>query len=329
MKYVIIRHAYIVKAVKGESAMTLEEIRWIEELYRTGAVSKAAENLFISQPAMSQCLSRVEAQLGFRLFKRSNKGVVPTEKGELFYKMAKEVSASYERFRIETDKLDHRELTDITIGMPIYLASKVSTQLILRLRKAFPNVHFHVMEARDDILRKAFEKGEVQVIVVGRTVDMPDVTRLYVTSTPMVINLRNGSSLAQYAFFENGLLCLDPVYLEDEPISTTYPGQCSRYLSDRVFAQAGIKPNIINETHNVNSLLSNAVAGMTSSITGLSGEAAQNCPEGILFRIPQKYDNIRYEVEVLNFTNLDSLLPPGMTAIIRQVVLDSNVYTTV
>lgn len=308
--------------------MTLEEIHWIEELYRTRAVSKAAENLYISQPAMSQCLSRVEAQLGFRLFNRSNKGVVPTEKGELFFKMAQEVSGAYEHFLTEANKLDHRKLTNITIGMPIYLASKISTQLVMQLRKAFPDLHFHIMEARDDVLRGAFDKGEVQIIVVGHTISKPDVTSLHVTSTPMVLNLRKGSDAAKYAFCENGLLCLDPVHLKNEPISTTYPGQCSRFLSDRVFQQAGITPNIINETHHVSSLLADAIAGMTSSVTALGGEIAKNCPEGIMFRIPKEYGNIRYEVEILNHKEIDNLLPPTLTERIRQIILDSNVYTT-
>lgn len=57
--------------------MTLDEIRWISELFETRKMSKAAETLFVSQPALSQCLQRVEQQLGFKLFERSNKGLEP------------------------------------------------------------------------------------------------------------------------------------------------------------------------------------------------------------------------------------------------------------
>ena len=64
--------------------MTLDELRWMCELFKTQNMSRAVENLYISQPALSQCLRRIEHQLGFKLFERSNKGLTPTKKGTLF-----------------------------------------------------------------------------------------------------------------------------------------------------------------------------------------------------------------------------------------------------
>ena len=78
--------------------MTLDEIRWMTELFRTQNMSKAAETLFVSQPALSQCVKRIEAQLGFPLFERSNKGLVPTEKGLLFSRAAQDITGCYQQF---------------------------------------------------------------------------------------------------------------------------------------------------------------------------------------------------------------------------------------
>ena len=43
--------------------MTIDEIRWMLELFETGKMSKAAENLYISQPALSQCLQKLEKEM--------------------------------------------------------------------------------------------------------------------------------------------------------------------------------------------------------------------------------------------------------------------------
>ena len=75
--------------------MKLEELAWMTVLFRTRKMSKAAEALFISQPALTQCVQRIEAELGFPLFSRSIKGLVPTEKGELFYQMSLDTTARY------------------------------------------------------------------------------------------------------------------------------------------------------------------------------------------------------------------------------------------
>ena len=52
---------------------------------RTGNISRAAEELFISQPAVSKSISRLEQSLGTELFTRSSRGVQLTEEGELLY----------------------------------------------------------------------------------------------------------------------------------------------------------------------------------------------------------------------------------------------------
>ena len=86
--------------------MTIDEIRWMLELFETGKMSKAAENLYISQPALSQCVQRIEQQLGFRLFERSNKGLNPTPTGQLFYEAAVDITATYQHFLTRAELLE-------------------------------------------------------------------------------------------------------------------------------------------------------------------------------------------------------------------------------
>ena len=54
-----------------------------------GNITKASEKLFISQPAVSQSIKKLEEQIGGILFLRSNKGLVLTEEGKNFFKLCK------------------------------------------------------------------------------------------------------------------------------------------------------------------------------------------------------------------------------------------------
>lgn len=64
--------------------MTLDQINYILEINRTGSFSRAAENLFISQSALSLTVQNLEKQLGQPLFSRTNRGVIPTDFGKNF-----------------------------------------------------------------------------------------------------------------------------------------------------------------------------------------------------------------------------------------------------
>ncbi|WP_153010059.1 LysR family transcriptional regulator, partial [Sporosarcina koreensis] len=70
--------------------MTTTELEIIKALAEEGNMRKAAERLFLSQPALSQRLQTIEKEWGTLLFVRSQKGLEPTPAGELVIAFAKE-----------------------------------------------------------------------------------------------------------------------------------------------------------------------------------------------------------------------------------------------
>ena len=61
--------------------MQIKQFEYMLEIARYGSIRQAADNLYISQQALSETLKKVEDKLGFHLFQRTNKGVVPTANG--------------------------------------------------------------------------------------------------------------------------------------------------------------------------------------------------------------------------------------------------------
>ena len=64
--------------------MTLNQIRYIITISETGAMSRASELLYISQPSLTEAVKDAENELGFALFNRNNKGVTPPAEGSEF-----------------------------------------------------------------------------------------------------------------------------------------------------------------------------------------------------------------------------------------------------
>lgn len=92
----------------------LREQKYIVEIAKVQGVAKAAENLFISQPALSKFLSRTEELYGIQLFERVGKKMIPTYAGEQYLKYAKQI--------IELDRNFQEQIADIKTMKSGYLA---------------------------------------------------------------------------------------------------------------------------------------------------------------------------------------------------------------
>ena len=79
--------------------MTIQQLQYILEVQRTGSASNAAKNLFVSQSAISTSISGMEAELGFPIFERTRRGMVPTLRGMHALEHAAKICASYEEMQ--------------------------------------------------------------------------------------------------------------------------------------------------------------------------------------------------------------------------------------
>lgn len=75
--------------------MTLQQLRYASIIYETGQFSRAAQQLFVTQPSLTKAINELENELGFDLFIRTRKGVSITERGSEFIVYARQVLMQY------------------------------------------------------------------------------------------------------------------------------------------------------------------------------------------------------------------------------------------
>ncbi len=300
--------------------MTLDELQWMCELFKTKNMSKAVENLYISQPALSQCLRRIEKQLGFKLFERSNKGLEPTKKGEMFYEASLKISHIYQDFLTQASLLDREELKSLKIGLPPYLSMSSSTNLLKNLHAAYPDIAFSICEAYTGDMKEMLLENQLQIMVTNEPTQIKGtVSYAFGNAIPVVIYLRKNSPAAQFSYSKNGNQYLDPVYLEHEPISITRAGQSSRELAEAIFEECGITPHLLQETRHISTLYSYAREGISSAIGPRTPVVAKLDQENhLVYLIPETYRwaKIRSRIHILPETCC--LLPRPMIDIIKE-----------
>lgn len=70
------------------------------EVEKAGSITQAANNLFMNQSTLSKAIKELEASVGFPVFKRTSRGVVPTPKGEEFLSHAKKIAAQLQKMEL-------------------------------------------------------------------------------------------------------------------------------------------------------------------------------------------------------------------------------------
>ena len=123
-----------------------QELEYIYEVYRQGTISKAAEKLFVSQPALSMSIRKTEETIGMSLFDRSSRPMRLTEAGKLYI-------ASIEKIRLEEESLlrqinDLNDLTSgsICIGGSHYFNAYILPSLLTAFHRQYPGVRFSLVE---------------------------------------------------------------------------------------------------------------------------------------------------------------------------------------
>ena len=107
--------------------MNTQYFRYALEVEKTGSITQAASNLFMSQPTLSKAIKDMEETIGFPIFKRTSKGVVPTYRGAEFLSYARKIASqvqTMERALLREDT--SLQLFSLAISRVSYITKAVS-----------------------------------------------------------------------------------------------------------------------------------------------------------------------------------------------------------
>ena len=143
--------------------MDTKQIDYILELAQTKNFNRAAENLFISQPALSYQIKLIEEELRFSLFERSARGAVLTPAGEQFCVTLRNIRDELKRAIEQGQNFSSRYSTNITIGLPMRSAIYFLPKAIETFERDNPGVSVtpHFLPLYD---YNSFIKGEDDIL---------------------------------------------------------------------------------------------------------------------------------------------------------------------
>ncbi|MFV0518160.1 MAG: LysR family transcriptional regulator [Aminipila sp.] len=126
--------------------MNINHLRYFLAVCEYGSITKAAENIHMSQPSITAAIQYLENSYGFKLFNRNNKKVVLTPEGAEFLKLAKHLIGECDNFTNKSMDLSHKKDVVLKIGMPGVLGSFFFKKIIPNFELQNPGIHLEIYE---------------------------------------------------------------------------------------------------------------------------------------------------------------------------------------
>lgn len=152
--------------------MELYQLKTFVKVAEEGNLTRAAERLFTSQPAISAQIKALEEELGVTLFDRSSRGMQLTPKGARLFEHARQTLAAAAALKVDAQHLQHAVIGELRIGVHTDFEFMRIGELLQRLKAAHPGIDPHFTQSmtsqilpdlRDGRLDAGFFFGPCQV----------------------------------------------------------------------------------------------------------------------------------------------------------------------
>lgn len=258
-------------------------------------MSKAAEQLYVSQPALSQYLSKLEASLGFDLFIRTRNNTLSlSHAGELYYKAAKDIEKTLRTLDRQLAFLKEHENQMLSFGFVGERGIRAVAAVLPKMAKIHPNLHMNLIQAPVQQLNEMLNNDVIDIAYCAVNVRNSafDYINLHFGEIDLAIPLNH--PLAYQGSVNAGCSSL-AVSLKDfseESFVLQNKTTILREKLDQYFSQIGFTPKVCME---VNSSLSALHIIKSGALLGFCPWGYSN--EGVrLLRITPP---IRYTVALL------------------------------
>ena len=229
----------------GRNGMNSKQVFYIRSIARHGGVTAAAKALYISQPALSQTLRQVEAELGVQLFDREVQPMRPTYAGERFLEYADTVIAADERLERQMREIREESGGRLRLGISVQRAMQILPEAMPWFVMQYPNVSIELTEAGSASLEELVLRGQVDLALAALESTSAKLDYVLIEQETIGILAGSGSDLAS-RFPDGTALTLSDV--RGDSFVSLRQGHSVRVVQDALFRRGGMEPHILLET---------------------------------------------------------------------------------
>ena len=235
--------------------------KYVYEVYKERSFTKAAQNLYISQPSLSARIKKIEEIIGEPLFDRSTTPLQLTEVGKVYIEAAEEITQIEQRVENYINDLAGLKTGNLAVGASTLFAAYVVPSLITQFNQKFPDVHIQLIEGNTAELEEMLGSNALDFVIDNYHYDSILYNKelyceeniLLAVPKHFAVNEKLGMYQLSYKNIKNKNY-LNQKYpavplgrFADLPFIMLTQGNDTRTRGDRLCRNVGFKPNIVLE----------------------------------------------------------------------------------
>lgn len=234
-------------------------MKYVYEVYKERSFSKAATNLYISQPSLSATVKKIENRIGAPLFDRSTNPVQLTECGAEYIKCVERMIDIENGFANYVNDLNDLATGHLVIGGSNFFTSYILPPLITRFKAQYPRVVVKLAEADTARISQQLSSGALDLIIDNYEFDEKFFKKSFCYSEHLLFAARSdlvaGTPAEKYGLTTEDVIadrhlredtpCVPMKLLENLPFVVLRTGNDTRMRAEKVFNEHHITPTIV------------------------------------------------------------------------------------
>lgn len=227
--------------------MKIDDIRSFLVLVESKNFTKAAHQLFITQPTLSKAIFRMEKKLGIQLLIRDTHSVELTEIGKLAMIKFEQVVKLYDEFLSEIEKFKSFKSGELKIGMLYYAIDEYVTSPIKKIREKYPNIQIHLHSYQPNPLIEDLFNDKIDIGLMFN-VEFKDSDQLYfhkVCKEKLIFAMSSNDPLASREVVSISEIINKPIVMIDD---------IQKSFQVKFFKDHGLLKNTVTLTDHIDTL---------------------------------------------------------------------------
>lgn len=225
--------------------MDLRQLEMAIAVAENASFTRASEQLYVAQSAISRKIKLLEEELGEPIFKRVNKKVYVTPAGETLLRYARRIFLDMRNAKLEISEIAHLERGQLRVGAGMLACTYIIPPVLEKFKTLHPRIDLEVITAPTDTLLSKLNDNLIELGVFTLPIKHTDLQVVPLATEEMVVvtgpkhpvlSLKNKINAEE---------------LQDYPLILFPKGARTRNVLDKFFHDAGITPRIVMEAENV------------------------------------------------------------------------------
>ncbi len=270
--------------------MEIRQLRYLLTIAEEQNFTRAAEKLYVSQPALTQQIQKLEEEVGDILLDRAQRQIRLTPAGSILCETAQRILQELVDAKVALDELAGLQRGEIRVGVVQTVNAYLIPEVVSAFKQTYPGIQIQVEELPAEAIEAGLLKGDLQIGLSFIPTDLPNLATQTLFEEELILITKHDHPLANHP----SLNVADLANVEMVLLSSAY---CTRRLWDKFARDGGLVSQISIEMNTIGSVL-NTVA-QTSLVTVLPQLALANAHFPNLVGIPLMNPTPRRRVGLL------------------------------